>query len=363
MFIAAVIILVIISSIYVFMRRPQFGRMPSGKELERLKTSPQYRESKFQNQHLTPDLTNGANYYSILRDFIFKGSKQSKPPRPLPSIKTNLLQLDPAEDVFVWFGHSSYFLQIDGRSFLVDPVLSGNASPLSFTTKSFPGSDIYTAEDFPAIDHLLVSHDHWDHLDYDTLMKLKPKIRSIVTGLGTALHLQRWGFDPAIIHEKDWYETVDLKSGFVIHTTPARHFSGRTFKRQQSLWLSFVLQTPSMKLFLGGDSGYDTHFSDIGNLYGPFDLAILECGQYNTSWQNIHMMPEEVVQAAEDLQAKTFIPVHWSKFSLALHSWDEPIKRVVAAAQQKNVPLLHPMIGQKLLLKKDNEFEQWWLDV
>jgi len=195
------------------------------------------------------------------------------------------------------------------------------------------------------------------------LMKLKPKIRSIVTGLGTALHLQRWGFDPAIIHEKDWYETVDLKSGFVIHTTPARHFSGRTFKRQQSLWLSFVLQTPSMKLFLGGDSGYDTHFSDIGNLYGPFDLAILECGQYNTSWQNIHMMPEEVVQAAEDLQAKTFIPVHWSKFSLALHSWDEPIKRVVAAAQQKNVPLLHPMIGQKLLLKKDNEFEQWWLDV
>ena len=345
---------------YFFMRRPAFGQLPAGERLERIQRSPNYRDGKFQNQNPTPDLTDGATFISVLRDFIFKRSKQSVPPAPVPSVKTNLAALSPDEDVLVWFGHSSYFMQIDGKKILVDPVLSGSASPLKFTTRSYPGSDVYTADDIPAIDYLFLTHDHWDHLDHETILKLKPKTGTVITGLGTGAHLVRWGFDENNIIERDWNEEIRLNDGFVVYTTPARHFSGRGFKRQQVLWMSFVLQTASRKLFIGGDSGYDTHFAAIGKQHGPFDLAILECGQYNNSWKHIHMMPEELVQAGIELGAKHIVPVHWAKFSLALHSWHEPIIRVTREAANRNISLLTPVIGEKLDLDNPETAVGWW---
>jgi len=363
MLIIVVIVIVFIIWFDIFMRQSKFGKAPSGERLERIKASPNYRNGKFQNQSLTPDLTEGANYFSVLKDFFFNKDKRGKPSIILPSKKTDLHALAPDKNVLVWFGHSSYFMQVDGKKILVDPVFSGNASPLSFTTKSFNGADVYTADDIPVIDYLFISHDHWDHLDHDTIMKLKPKIKKIITGLGTAAHLEHWGFDKNIIEEKDWNEEVKLDEGFVVNTAPARHFSGRGFKRQQALWLSFVFQTPTMKIYIGGDSGYDAHFADIGKQFGPFDLAILECGQYNKSWKYIHMMPEELVQAGEDLKAKKIIPVHWSKFTLALHSWDEPITRVVAEARRKNFPIIHPMIGEEVNLKETGESIAWWENI
>ena len=296
----------------------------------------------------------------MIRDGIFKISKRKKAVGSLPSKKTNLLTLDPAKDVLVWFGHSSYFMQIDGKTMLVDPVFSGHASPFSFMVKSFEGSDIYTSEDFPEIDYLFITHDHWDHLDSKTVLKLKPKVGKIITSLGTGAHLEHWGFAPDQIIEKDWNESAVLDSGFVITATPGRHFSGRGFKRNQAMWASFVLQTSSKKIFIGGDSGYDTHFVEIGIEHGPFDLALLECGQYNHSWKYIHMMPEETVQAAIDLKAKTFIPVHWGKFALALHAWDEPIERVTKEAHRLNIPIFHPMIGEEVNLNEPNETTEWW---
>ncbi|HNU87146.1 MAG TPA: MBL fold metallo-hydrolase, partial [Ferruginibacter sp.] len=344
LFIVTVVIVFIIA-VNVFMQQSKFGKIPAGKRLEEIMSSANYREGKFQNQSPTPDLTEGANYYSILKDFFFYKSKRSAPSVLLPSQKTNLLTLDPEKNVLIWFGHSSYFMQVDGKRILVDPVLSGSASPLKFTTKSFPGTDVYTTDDIPDIDYLFISHDHWDHLDHETVLKLKPKIKKIITGLGTGAHLEHWGFDQQIIIEKDWNEEVVLDEGFVVNTVPARHFSGRGFKRQQAIWLSFVLQTPTQKIFIGGDSGYDYHFLKIGDQFGPFNLVILECGQYNKSWKHIHMMPEELVQAAQDLKAEKLMPVHWAKFSLALHSWDEPIIRVTGEAKRKNFPVIHPMIG------------------
>ncbi|HMK05225.1 MAG TPA: MBL fold metallo-hydrolase [Ferruginibacter sp.] len=358
-----VMVIVVVAWVYIFMGQSKFGKAPSGERLERIKASHNYRDGKFQNQSLTPDLTEGANYFSILKDFFFNKDKRGKPSITLPSKKTDLHALTPDKNVLVWFGHSSYFMQVDGKKILVDPVFSGNASPLKFTTKSFNGADVYTTDDIPIIDYLFISHDHWDHLDHDTVIKLKPKTRKIITGLGTAAHLEHWGFDKNIIEEKDWNEEVKLDEGFVVNTTPARHFSGRGFKRQQALWLSFALQTPSMNIYIGGDSGYDAHFSDIGKQFGPFDLAILECGQYNKSWKNIHMMPEELVQAGEDLKAKKIMPVHWSKFTLALHSWDEPITRVVAEAKKRNFPIVHPMIGEEVNLKDTAESNSWWEDI
>jgi L-ascorbate metabolism protein UlaG (beta-lactamase superfamily) len=363
MLITVIIIAIFILSIWLFMQHPKFGKLPSGERLERIKKSPNYKNGAFQNIHHTPDIAEGVSYYTVMKDFFFGKSKRGRPSSMLPSQKTDLLNLDPSKNVLVWFGHSSYFIQVDGKKILVDPVFSGAASPISFTTKAFAGTDVYTTDDIPEIDYLFISHDHWDHLDYETVLKLKPKVKQVITGLGTAMHLERWGYDSSKIIEKDWNEGIILEEGFSVHTTPGRHFAGRTFKRNQSLWMSFVLITPTMKLFLGGDSGYDTHFATIGNAYGPFDLVILECGQYNAYWKYIHMMPEEVVQAGIDLKAKKILPVHWAKFTLSLHAWDEPINRIIAEAEKRDMPLIHPMIGEEVNLKDPKPSTTWWENI
>ena len=363
MIVLSIIILLPVLFVYVFLKQPQFGKLSSGAGLEQLKKSPNYSGGKFQNLNLTPDLAEGVTYFQVLKEFIFNKDKRLVPSQPLPAEKTNLLSLHSDKNVFVWFGHGSYFLQIDGKKILVDPVLSGHASPAKFITKAYPGTDVYTPDDIPEIDYLFISHDHWDHLDYKAIVKLKPKIKKVIVGLGVSIHLERWGYDKSKIIEKDWNEEIILEDGFVVTTATARHFSGRTFKRNQSLWMSYILKTPTKKIFIGGDSGYGTHFANIGQSSGPFDLAILECGQYNHNWKYIHMMPEEVVQAAIDLKAKKFIPVHWGKFSLGQHAWDEPILRVTAEANRKNVSLIHPMIGEEVSLDKEKTFSEWWLSI
>lgn len=357
-------IAIITISIYTFMLQTKFGSKPAGQRLHSIQASANYRKGQFQNLSLTPQLTEGASFASVLREFMFGKKPRKKPSQPLPSVKTDLLQLRKEEDVLVWMGHSSYFMQVDGKTILVDPVLSGHASPLSFTTKSFAGADIYTTDDIPEIDFLFISHDHWDHLDYDTIKKLQPKIKTIITGLGTGAHFERWGFNKNIIIEKDWNKTATLANGFTVTVTPARHFSGRTFTRNKAIWASFVLQTPTHKIFIGGDSGYDTHFKTIGQQHGPFDLAILECGQYDKNWKYIHMMPEETVQAAQDLQAKKLLAVHWGKFTLANHAWDDSIIRVHKAATENGMPLLTPMIGEQVNIDDSTQkFSAWWQDV
>ncbi len=363
MFILLSLIIIFILSIYLFLREPKFGKLPTGKALERIKLSPNYKDGQFQNLEFTPNLAEGASMIRVMQKFFFEKSKNNKPPHPLPSKKTDLLNLDPAKNILVWFGHSSYFMQIDGKKFLVDPVFSGAASPLSFTTRSFPGSDVYTTTDIPEIDYLIITHDHWDHLDYKTIINLKPKVNLVITGLGVAPHLESWGYASSKIIELDWNENASLQNGFSVTAVPARHFSGRTFTRNKSLWNAFVLQTPTLKLFIGGDSGYGAHFETTGKKFGPFDLAVLECGQYNLYWKYIHMMPEEVVKAAIDLQAKNILPVHWAKFSLSLHDWDEPIKRVTAEAERKNISVIHPMIGEEVDLRNFNTFSKWWEQV
>lgn len=357
------IVIAFILLVYVFMQQPKFGKLPSDERLQKIKSSPNFRDGKFQNLSFTPDLAEGETMLKVMKKILFQKDKRNKPTDIIPSQKTDLLNLASDENVIVWFGHSSYFMQLDGKKFLIDPVFSGAASPIPATTRSFPGSDVYTTDDIPQIDYLIISHDHWDHLDYDTVVKLKPKVKTVITGLGTGAHLERWGFDAKIIIEEDWNEKIDLADGFTINTTPARHFSGRTFKRNQAIWLSFVLQTPTRKIFLGGDSGYDTHFAKIGADFGPFDLAILECGQYNLSWKNIHLLPEEMIPAATDLKAKMLMPVHWGKFALAIHAWDEPITKVTEAAKAANLPLLTPMIGEKANLDIPKVYEEWWKNV
>ena len=278
----------------------------------------------------------------------------------MPSVKTDLKNIKSDKPVIVWFGHSSYFIRINNKNILIDPVFSGNASPVSFMVPAFEGSDVYTTDEFPEIEFLILTHDHYDHLDYKTIKKLKTKVKEIYCSLGLASHLIYWGFNKNIITEMDWWQTNKLTAEITLTAAPARHFSGRGFKRFKTLWSSFILKTASYNLYLGGDSGYDKHFKDIGEKYGPFDIAILESGQYNTAWPLIHMMPEQTAQAALDLKAKVLLPVHWGKFTLAMHPWNDPVQRVLKAAASKNLKITTPMIGEPVILDEIYPDKNWW---
>ncbi len=357
-------LLVVALVVVVFLQQPKFGQTPDGDRLERIKKSPNYRNGSFQNRSHTPDLTEGVSYYAVLKEFLFTEKKRVKPSDSIPSTKTDLLNLDPDKNILVWFGHSSYFMQLDGKRILVDPVLSGAASPLSFTTPSFPGTDAYTVVDIPEIDYLFISHDHWDHTDHETLLQLKPKVKKVICGLGTGQHFEHWGYAATSMIEEDWDMQIHLDKGFVAHTVTARHFSGRGLQRNKALWTSFVFQTPSFQIFIGGDSGYDTHFAEIGNKFGQFDLVILENGQYDKSWKYIHMMPEEVLKAAKDLHAKRLFPVHSSKFALANHAWDEPLVKITEFNREVNIPLVTPIIGEQINMNDTTQrFNTWWVNI
>jgi len=336
-----------------------FGKNPAGNELEKVRQSPNYVNGNFRNMMAT-ELMEGASMFSLMWKFMNK-PKNTVPPKTLPSVKTDLKTLPGEKPVIIWFGHSSYLIKINGKNILVDPVLSGHASPFSFSTKSFPGTDIYKTEDLPDIDILIISHDHYDHLDYETVKKLRSKTKLICTSLGVASHLVYWGIEKEKIIEFDWWDSHEVTAGITLTAAPARHFSGRTFKRNKTLWSSFVVKTAEHSIFIGADSGYSDHFKMIGEKYGPFDLAILECGQYNTMWHDIHMMPEETAQASIDLEAKVLMPVHWGKFSISLHPWDEPVRRLQIKANELKVRVTTPMIGEPVVMDNSYPDKRWWV--
>jgi L-ascorbate metabolism protein UlaG (beta-lactamase superfamily) len=360
MIILLTIIVLLGVAVFLFFQQPIFGKSPNGQRLERIQNSPNYKDGKFQNIHFTPDLTEGYSMAGVTWDFIFKQNPRSKPKDAIHSIKTDLTNLPPESEVLVYFGHSSYFIQVRGKRFLIDPVFSGNAAPLPGSNKSFSGTDIYTATDMPEIDYLLITHDHYDHLDYETILELKSKVKTVICGLGVGSHFDYWGYDSSKIIEKDWNESLVLNDSLTLYTATARHFSGRSFTRNNTLWLSFILQTPNLKLYLGGDSGYDTHFAELGEMFGGFDLVILDNGQYNLAWQAIHMLPDEVLRATKELNAKRLFPVHSGKFKLAHHPWDEPLIKITEL-NNNEIPLVTPLIGEVVNLKdNDHQFTQWW---
>lgn len=352
---------------FLFLQQPRFGKMPSGERLARIKQSPHYANGQFHNLVPRPDLTEGVSKFSIYWDFFFAPKVRTEPAGRIPSMKTNLLNLDSSEDMLVWFGHSSYFMQIDGKKLLVDPVLGAWAAPVSFMVRAFEGTNRYSADDLPEIDYLFVTHDHWDHLDYETILALKNKVGKIFCGLGVGEHLEYWGVDPEKIIETDWGETTRLDNGFTVHTMNTHHFSGRDLRRDRTLWVSYVLETDTGKFYFGGDSGYGPHFAEIGKRFGPFDLVILENGQYNKNWKYSHMQPEEVLQAAKDLQAQSLFPVHSGKFVISMHPWDEPLRRITSLNKknaQSGSRLLTPLIGEAVKLKDSSQvFTSWWENV
>ena len=349
--------------IFFYTRQPQFGRLPSGARLEKILNSPHYFGDHF--ECLTPvkimsdDAENKENRLTATWKFLFGDKSGLFPPAPIPTVKTDLKSLD-ADDCAIWMGHSTIYLQLVGRKILIDPVFSDYASPIFFVNRAFPGSNIYTPDDFPPIDILAITHDHWDHLDYPTIMALKPKIKAVLCPLGVGEYFEQWGFDAEQILEDDWDSVIDFGRGLTAHILPSQHFSGRMLTKNPTEWCAYAFITAARKIFCSGDGGYSSHFRDIGKKFDYFDLAFMENGQYNRAWHAIHLLPNETAQAAQDIHAVRVVPIHSGKFALARHEWNEPYKDLLAESAGKNYELLTPRIGELIRFDAEQNFSAWF---
>ena len=339
----------------------KFGKNPQGERLERVQASPNYKDGEFHNTVPTATLVEGQSTLKIIWKGLFASSAGLRPQQPLPTVKLDLATLDATQDTVVWLGHSSYYIQLAGKRILVDPIFSSHGSPFSFFNKTFPGTDLYTAADMPSIDVLIITHDHWDHLDHPSAAALLAKVQTVVSPLGVGAHFEHWGYPKAKLQEADWNTALHIDKGLTIHVVPARHYSGRTFARNRTLWAGFVLETPERKIFLSGDTGYGPHIAAIARTFGGFDLAAIDGGQYDPRWPLIHMTPEEAVQAAQELKAQSLLLAHVGRFSIAAHSWQEPFVRAAQASKAANIRLLTPKIGEPVWLDgREHKFTPWW---
>ncbi len=290
----------------------------------------------------------------------------AKPEQMQPIVELTsklLMELPSDEDRVIRLGHSSIFMQLDGKRWLIDPVFSDRASPFSFIgPKRFHPTPI-SLEDLPEIDGVLISHDHYDHLDKATIKHLASTSTQFIVPLGVDKHLLRWGVAANKVQSLDWWESFNLGST-KITATPTQHFSGRgIFDKNETLWASYVIESQQNKIYFSGDSGYFAGFKEIGDRFGPFTLTMVETGAYDTDWPTIHMTPEQSLQAHIDLRGETMMPIHNGTFDLAFHSWYEPLERIVKLANDADVKLATPMMGQGLTLKNSNQLsatEYWW---
>lgn len=344
---------------YWFVSQPQMDPLMTEARKKKIEASPHYVNGQFVPEHPHGKIKVGMGFW---KEFLFPTPGKTIPKDAILHEKTDLKSLPSDEDVVVWMGHSSFYMQLHGKKILIDPVAAEYASPAPFVDKAMDGSNVYGPEDIPDdIDVMVLSHDHWDHLDYDFVRAVEPKVHHVVTGLGNGGYYEKWGYPLSKIHEEDWWTPVKIDEDLTVWFLPSRHFSGRMLHRNQTLYGSFAFITPGKKVYYTGDGGYDDRFEKIGEKFGGFDLALIEGGQYNKSWPTVHMMPEESAKAGEDLRAAAVIPCHNGKYPLSDHSWKEPYERITAAAEGKPYTLLTPEIGEKVDIgKPDPNLHHWW---
>lgn len=349
----SILILAVVAVGMVIWLHPAFGRSPRGERLERISASKNYRNGQFYNIEKTPEITSDKGFLHALWDALFESPADKVPSSPIKAIKTDLRALPLTVNHLVWLGHSSYFMTLDGKRILVDPVLTSEFPVSLMMMKPFPGSDIYSPADIPPIDILIITHDHYDHLDYGTIRDIKDHVALVICPLGVGEHLGYWGVDKNKIRELDWYQMA-TSGPLKIECLPARHFSGRLFKRRNTLWASFMVTLPEgMTVYIGGDSGYGKHYQEIAKRYPTVDYAILENGQYNEDWRYIHTLPAQQDSVIRDLRAKNVLSVHNSKFALARHPWHEPIDKIrETASADTSFHLIDAPIGQPIIINQ-----------
>jgi L-ascorbate metabolism protein UlaG (beta-lactamase superfamily) len=288
--------------------------------------------------------------------------KVREPEKPIPIIPFDekAWNAEPEKPKFIWYGHSVGLLKIGGKILLVDPMLGPDTSPIApMKTKRFSENSLAVIDQLPNIDAVLYTHDHYDHIDLKSVKQLMPKVNRWLVGMGVGRHLERWKISSDKITEFDWWQEFQFNEVKITYT-PSRHFTGRgPFDRQQTLWGGWNFKTENLNIYWSGDGGYGAHFKEIGERLGPFDHAFMENGQYNELWRQIHLHPEESVQAAIDVKAKVVTPVHWAGFVLALHPWKEPIERFVTESIARNQVICTPQIGEMVIFGNQPSTE-WW---
>jgi L-ascorbate metabolism protein UlaG (beta-lactamase superfamily) len=343
---------------------PSFGGTIAGERLARAKASPQYRGGHFENViPKTPRTTAQSLEYLKLQMF---GDEVRTPPAPCPPV-VQLTREDLSKPVTpglraIWFGHASVYLEIDGARVMLDPMLSEYASPLARVGPKRFHPPPLALEQLPKMDAVLISHDHYDHLDMETAKHLARVGSHFVVPLGIGAHLERWDVPAAQITELDWWQSTDIR-GVKFTSAPVRHYSGRGLRDgNATLWSSWSITGPVHRVYFSGDTGFGEHFREIGERLGPFDLSMLKIGSYGPgqNWLDIHMDPEQAVESHLLLKAKRMLPVHWGTFNLAFHAWDEPIKRTIAAGRTRGVDIVTPRLGE--VFSADAAFNSlnWW---
>ncbi|NRB60975.1 MAG: MBL fold metallo-hydrolase [Winogradskyella sp.] len=362
LFIVGLIVVLTIGTAIFMNTSPQFGGSPSEESLVKINSSPNYKDNAFKNLEHTVQNT-GIKWSSIPEFFTSGNGKVPTKALPQKDLSSEDFQQEIKEPRLTWFGHSAMLLELEDTNIFIDPMLGNVPSPVSWMGSGRFNRELpIKIEDLPEIDIVLISHDHYDHLDYESITKLKSKVKQFYVPLGIKAHLTAWGVEEKRVKEFDWWENISFNN-IEFTATPARHFSGRGFKGNKTLWCSWVIKSEISNIFFSGDSGYGSHFKEIGERFGPFDFAMMECGQYNEQWSQIHMMPEETVQATIDVEANKMMPIHWGAFKLALHTWDDPVKRASKKAIEHNITMVTPKIGEAMMLNEENNTTKWWVKV
>ncbi len=334
------------------------GKRPGGERLARIQQSPQYAGNKFVN----PLPPKNPEFFRVLRRWFFEETPDKEPAAPVPLNPINPVFFDttPSDLRITWFGHSSFFIELDGQRILVDPVWGDHASPgRIFGVKRFHAPPI-KLDAMPAIDAVVISHDHYDHLNEPTIKQLKDKVPLFVVPLGLGSHLEYWGVAPEKIKELDWWDEVSLDDVRLV-STPARHFSGRSLAdRDATLWSGWAFIGRERRAYYSGDTGMFPGFQEIGERLGPFDITLMETGAYNSDWVDVHMGPEQAVAAHQMVRGNLMVPVHWGTFALAFHSWTEPVERVLAAAQKVGIEVATPRPGESVEFTDAVPQDRWW---
>ena len=358
-----VVIAIIAIGLMIFLQQPQFGQPPTGGQVTQSAGLSNYNGKTFHNKDGITTTMSPLKALSLIPKWLSKDGEK-EPTWSIPIKHRQKEEFESIPDSLVrltWFGHSAFLLEIEGKRLLLDPMFGPRPSPLPFGSDRFNDTLPLAINDLPPIDVVLFSHDHYDHLDYPSVLQLKDKAGHFYVPLGLGSHLRKWGVPPEKITELDWWQEVAF-GHLTFACTPAQHFSGRGFNdRDKTLWSSWVIKGTTANLFFSGDSGYFEGFRTIGEKYGPFDFVMMECGQYNELWQEIHMMPEETLQAHLDLNGKVLMPIHWGAFNLSLHRWTEPVERLLAAARNTDAVIATPMIGESVVVNGPVPDKDWWV--
>jgi L-ascorbate metabolism protein UlaG (beta-lactamase superfamily) len=364
--IAGIIVLLLLVGVFFIYTSPQFGRKATAKELSSYTESKNFTKGKFENLGGVKMKSFSFGEYVDLTFKFFRKQPNAIPSGIVPVEKVDSLALanySYEKPKIIWFGHSAVLIQIEGKTILLDPMFGDVPAPNDLLGKPRFNRELpIEIEKLPEIDAVIISHDHYDHLDYGSIVKLKNKVKAFYTPLGVGNHLEEWGVERTKITELDWWDEVQHE-GLKFVCTPSQHFSGRGLTDGAStLWSSWIVQSKTDNIYFSGDSGYGNHFKQIGEKYGPFDFAMMECGQYNEMWSEIHMMPEQTVQASIDLGAKVMMPIHWASFKLALHPWSDPVKKTTKHAELLKLAITTPKIGEEIIVGQQGYYPviNWW---